>query len=783
IFDFEYEGHVYRIQRYKERDKSTLLEFDIQTIEGSWRPLTERSVRETESRIEQVLRMDYETFTNASFFLQGKADQFAQQRPSERKRILSSILGLEIWEIYRERSAEKRKSLEYELSILDGQLEEIINELKQEIPRREKLKTLEDSLASLTALRQSKETSLDHLRRLSAPLEEQKKWVSTLKQQWLSGKEKLEKKHTELSQRQVEYEQYKYKIENADLIKSAYQKWMEDVESLKTWDKTAADFHQHEKLRSAPLLEIETERARLQQEQQHLSDRSSQIDELGNLLTSWLDEIEKNKTAMSVHTAQLQTLTELRESLNNILQTQSEAQAENKQLRQEMNELKERITRLNETSGALCPLCGQPLNADDRERLIKSLGEQGHDMGDRYRFNQNQVNEISRQRQEMEERLQKLPALETELRTQQRLLDQLLDREKLAQDDIKDWQENGAQRLILIQNILETDNFAIEARKSLAQIDNELKQMGYDAAQHDAIRLEEQTGREAAEQYRLLEIAIASLAPLEREIKNLQENIAGDGYELTHQESSYQQALEKYQKDSNALPDIFTAQSELLNIQEQENRVRMEVGAANQQVEVLKTLEIRKQGLNKKREELQRRIGQIKLLERAFGKDGIPALLIEQALPEIESQANEILDRLSLGGMSVSFSTQKDYKDKNRDDKKETLDILISDAAGKREYEMFSGGEAFRVNFAIRLALSRVLAQRAGARLRMLVIDEGFGSQDVDGRQRLVQAINLVQSDFSKILVITHLEELKDAFPARIEVEKLNSGSNIKVLI
>ena len=77
--------------------------------------------------------------------------------------------------------------------------------------------------------------------------------------------------------------------------------------------------------------------------------------------------------------------------------------------------------------------------------------------------------------------------------------------------------------------------------------------------------------------------------------------------------------------------------------------------------------------------------------------------------------------------MSVSFSTQKDYKDKNREDKKETLDILISDAAGKREYEMFSGGEAFRINFAIRMALSRVLAQRAGARLRMLVIDEGFG--------------------------------------------------------
>lgn len=95
---------------------------------------------------------------------------------------------------------------------------------------------------------------------------------------------------------------------------------------------------------------------------------------------------------------------------------------------------------------------------------------------------------------------------------------------------------------------------------------------------------------------------------------------------------------------------------------------------------------------------------------------------------------------------------------------------------------MFSGGEVFRVNFAIRLALSRLLAQRAGARLQTLVIDEGFGSQDAQGRQRLIEAINLVRHEFKKILVITHMEELKEAFPARIEVEKTLHGSTVRVI-
>jgi exonuclease SbcC len=95
---------------------------------------------------------------------------------------------------------------------------------------------------------------------------------------------------------------------------------------------------------------------------------------------------------------------------------------------------------------------------------------------------------------------------------------------------------------------------------------------------------------------------------------------------------------------------------------------------------------------------------------------------------------------------------------------------------------MFSGGEAFRVNFAVRLALSELLARRTGARLQTLVIDEGFGSQDAQGRQRLIEAINQVKGDFAKILIITHLDELKDAFPNRIEVEKTPRGSSVRVI-
>ena len=74
-----------------------------------------------------------------------------------------------------------------------------------------------------------------------------------------------------------------------------------------------------------------------------------------------------------------------------------------------------------------------------------------------------------------------------------------------------------------------------------------------------------------------------------------------------------------------------------------------------------------------------------------------------------------------------------------------------------------------------------MLAQRAGARLQTLVIDEGFGSQDQLSRQRLIEAINIIRADFEKILVITHIESLKEAFPVRIEVTKTPEGSQVSL--
>jgi len=167
-------------------------------------------------------------------------------------------------------------------------------------------------------------------------------------------------------------------------------------------------------------------------------------------------------------------------------------------------------------------------------------------------------------------------------------------------------------------------------------------------------------------------------------------------------------------------------------------------------------------------------------LAKAFGKNGLQALIIEHAVPEIEAEANKILSRLTEGTMTLSLEMVRPTQ---KGGEKETLEIYIGDSSGTRSYETFSGGEAFRIDFALRVGISKFIANRSGAQLRTLVIDEGFGTQDREGLNQFVQVINSIKDDFDKILAITHVDELKERFPVRIEVTKEpGEGSRFEVV-
>ena len=784
--DFEYENQVYRIHRSITRGKGSQVDFFIEKglkPDGSsdWKTLSERTLRDTEALIEHTLRMDYETFTNASFFLQGKADMFAQQRPSDRKRILASILGLDVWEAYREQANLERKQKEGDLKIIDGRLVDIIDELGEEDARRKRLAEVERDLKTLSTSREQQSKLLEEARKLQASLNGKVDLLNTLGSQLETSTHNRDRNLELLNERQEEMAGYRSLLDRAVEIEKAHADWRAMRQQLEALDKVAEQFRAYQDRQQEPLRQIEAERARLGQEISHLESNLQALEANESLLPMLNKQLEMAEVEIKKCQHQINQRAAIEEEISQLNQERADARAENPRLKAEMEDLRARLDQLEKMVEAACPVCKKPLSEKDRQVMIEQYYTEGNDRKARFRANEALLKDFDLRMAQKEAVINGLRQADEALRNATRQADQVKDRISQVKAQRDDWDATTAPRLAELRKTLSGEHFLPESRKVLAAVEAELKTLGYDAGAHNALRQKEMAAREAEGEFTSLGNARAAMAPLGRQIKDLESQFKQQNDDVERLQKSYDDSAAQLAAEQAGLPDIHAAEEALFNAQEAVNQLNRELGSARQNVAVLATLKERQKGLGEEREEVTRLIEQYKMLERAFGKDGVPALLIEQALPEIEENANITLGRLSDNSMSVRFDTQRAFKDEKREDKKETLDIRISDGAGTRDYEMYSGGEAFRVNFAIRLALSRILAHRAGARLQTVVIDEGFGNQDAQGRQRLIEAINLVKGDYAKVLVITHLDELKDAFPSRIEVEKTDKGSVVRV--
>ncbi|MAT43509.1 MAG: hypothetical protein CL609_14325 [Anaerolineaceae bacterium] len=780
--EFEYEHQRYRITRSKVENKPQVLEFNLYHSENhTWRPLTEHNISETQKRIISILRMDYDTFTNASFFLQGKADQFTQLSPGPRKEILSNILGLEVWEEYRIDAREKRRSLEQTQQRYLNLIEEIRKELAEEPEIKQRIKKFKSDLQNAQTLNTTLGQLVEQSKQLQNAKETALHQIENLKQS-LHNKNKQRTEWSEkLAAHLDDKQKYEVILNNESEILREYNQWKTYRDQLEEVQNQADQYYKLEQLSNLAKQEINTEEARLKADFRNLSAESEHIQKIQTELPILLEK----STALTEKINSAETLLNQREEtqskLEDLQNQFSTKQSELKQTTLAYQNLRDQYQDFHQ-AGPECPFCSQPLTPDHREKYEKHLTEIGQDLKVQKTNLETEVTAIQTSIKEYRETLQNLNRVQQEFHQLQNQRTAFQTQITQIQDTIKHWLDNKAAVFKDVSQKLEKENFATEARLTLKDLAEQMKTLGYDVETHQNLKSLEANHRSSENQYRELEIAKAALNPILEQIKDREEAIQLLKQEINQDQTHLVQLETEFDTLYKDIPDSKQLQNELDQNQIDINRLHQFIGAENQKINYLQQKRVDQSDYQQKNDEMVIQISRYQKLEEAFGKNGIPALLIEQALPEIENHANEYLERLTNGLMSIKFQTQSEYKDKKRTDKKETLDILISDQSGDyRAYELFSGGEAFRINFSIRLALSQVLARRAGARLQTLVIDEGFGSQDLEGRQRLVEAINLVQKDFERILVITHLEELKDAFPTRIEVQKTLQGSFVEV--
>ncbi|MBD3307816.1 AAA family ATPase [candidate division KSB3 bacterium] len=336
------------------------------------------------------------------------------------------------------------------------------------------------------------------------------------------------------------------------------------------------------------------------------------------------------------------------------------------------------------------------------------------------------------------------------------------------------------QEIARLQAQLEQGEYARQQRAALQELLDQIQAIGYDEQRHAQIRQELTDLHDASQNKYELDQARHRAELLRQELEELRTEYAQkfESLEALHQQM---QELEHALTTLPALTQEIThIKTEIQSHGRERDVLLQQWGTYENKLEHCRQLErewTEKTTTKNQADHDQTIYGH---LTRIFGKDGIQAYLIENAIPEVEDEANQLLARLTDNRTHITIESVKDLQSGGT---KETLDIKISDELGTRRYEMYSGGEAFRVDFAIRIALAKLLANRAGTRLRTLVIDEGFGTQDAHGLEQLVEAIKTISADFEKILVITHLDDLKEAFPVRIEVVKYpDIGSQYQIV-
>jgi exonuclease SbcC len=325
-----------------------------------------------------------------------------------------------------------------------------------------------------------------------------------------------------------------------------------------------------------------------------------------------------------------------------------------------------------------------------------------------------------------------------------------------------------------------------EATTQLAQFDADLAAIDYSLEQHNALRASLRQAQGWQLKYQELQQARQRLPQVQQRLDELTQHLQA----TDQQQQAIDQQVAGLQRCLADTPDpaeqMHAIEQQIQQARQDLDQQLAERGRLQQQIQHQADLSCQQATLEADYQQVQQQHRIYQELAQAFGKNGIPALIIENVLPQLETMANQILSRLTRNQLHVKFVTQRlrSSKSKAQPSKaSDTLDILLCDAHGTRPYETYSGGEAFRINFAIRLALARLLSQRSGTALQLLIVDEGFGTQDQEGCDRLIAAINAIASDFACILTITHMPAFRDAFPARIEVSKTEAGSQIRLCV
>ena len=788
---FSASNETYRVIRSHKKPSSsrrngvTDLQLQIEQSDH-YIPITEDSIRNTQAKIIDVLSMDYETFINSAFLLQGHSDEFTNKTPSQRKEILANILGLGMYDKYQEEARAQLSELTSHLQNITGAMDYIETDM-------ETLNLDEDALTKNIASE-------------SNELKKKKEEKTKIEMEWNSKSEEVTRAEIEINQlkqmsdtvlgiendisfmtkdkeqKQNLYQTFEALFNEEELIQQNNSLFQQSRKDLEAQQKEQAVYMGLQSKLSEIELLISRYQVSMETQLNQKESEVSRYSELVQRLPSLLAEKERLDQAL-LNTQKLEEeIKSLQDQEIQLTSQISEAQILSELQKKEGLETADKMKLLEHSSSDMhtCPLCQSQLDESTTKKLKDSFQEEIHTKRMQFKENKELIDTLNENlisiKSNTENKTSLLENIRSELTTKITIINKQIEDSSNAESEITKLKKECD----ILHESLNKQDFLQQDQQTRRELITQIEVSIYDSKMLETLQQYLSDNQNHADLHTKLLSAKSQAPETKHQIDELSNRIIQKQQELSELAQNITTIDSKIAGAEQLKSELNTVQNLLSQMNEQ---IRSnEVSIQNLQTQLNRAKDSKEKLLKFKsdRTDTENKHKIYTEVANAFGKQGIQAMLIEALIPQIEDETNQLLSKMTDNRLYTTLETTRERRT-GKGDPIETLDISIADELGKRSYESYSGGEAFRINLALRIALSKVLARRSGASLPVLFLDEGFGTQDSIGREKILDTISAISDQFEKIIVITHLDDLKDAFPTRIEVTKDHAGSTYSI--
>lgn len=723
--EFELGGVQYRLKR-SLRGKDLKAEAELMAGGG----IIAKSERAVSQKVEDILGMDHQAFFISVFARQKELSALSVLTPGERKKLVMRMLQLDV-------------------------LQDVLDNIRRD-GRDGKLLLQSYSERLLTPDRRSRKEVLgEEIEQLEASV--------------AGHRTGLEEANAALAARERELEVARGRKEWAALKEDEYRKVerrvLERRKEVEEMQRTAASTERDlkalkERLTSLPELEqmereLEEAIAAKEGMEAELS-RYERRKAAAKNLNRVRDEARRNSEALAKAREEAAKLGDSQESLDRVTANLETIENDLRQWRERAAVIDAEIARLRAEAASLeaktseisslgpeslCPTCGRQLG-EQHDHLLSKLGGESAELSER-------ADELQKE----------LVALRDKMDLATRRKGVLELRRKKLEKDLANLHKLSANVEYHQQRSIALENEEREAQTALDSIG----EVSFDQRTYDQLRDRIALLRPLAEKCKALRGEGSRLPQLEARIEEIGQALKAKSAELERAKADLAAVgyTEGDLKAASAAYDAaFHAREEAYGeVSRRASSLELEIGR----------LEDRKADLEEVRtmeKEIAERAGAV---ERLATLEKVMADFKQNVMERVVPTLSEISSQL------FADMTDSRYGGIELD---ENYEIQVYDGREKYPLSRFSGGESDLANLSLRLAISRVLADRSGNDINFLILDEIFGSQDQVRKRNIMHTLNRLEGQFHQIILISHIDDTKDLMSNVITIKELEDGTS-----